>query len=412
VLLAPFVFVILLQTQPQVCTDVSSCRHAALEAKERKDFETFHDLAWLAYRKGRADDAELMLMVARAQSLSGRPGDAIVMLQRLAARGVATDAATSEDFEAVRSHPKWSTLNAAAAPTTESTKAPAGAASKPPATENPKAPTREARKAPAREVPKAPAIEESKAPAREVPKAPAIEESKAPAREVPKAPAIEGARAPSRDSAPLSFTTLLSPTAVAYDGVSKRYLIADRQARRIAVVDENTGQVSTLAGALAKLRDIDGIAIDTRQGDLWVVTSSDEGMALSRLQLISGRELGAARITGVKAPIVSMAFVHGAGLVVSDRQGDIYKLQPSGTAQKVASLEYVPTAIAADPEGTLYVAAGGPRIARFGLTPFRRLGLIDVEPAMLTGMPFAVTKDRIHLLVPAGGAYEIRTIKK
>ena len=45
-------------------------------------------------------------MLARAQSLSGRPLDALVMLQRLAA-GLATDAATSDDFRRVRALPGW-----------------------------------------------------------------------------------------------------------------------------------------------------------------------------------------------------------------------------------------------------------------------------------------------------------------
>ncbi len=62
---------------------LASCRALAVEAQQRQDFETFHDLAWAAYRKGRANDPEMMLLVARAQSLSGRPGDALVMLERV-----------------------------------------------------------------------------------------------------------------------------------------------------------------------------------------------------------------------------------------------------------------------------------------------------------------------------------------
>ena len=43
----------------------------------------FHDLAWRAVQKGKPNDPDLMLLLARAQSLSGRPGDALVMLGRI-----------------------------------------------------------------------------------------------------------------------------------------------------------------------------------------------------------------------------------------------------------------------------------------------------------------------------------------
>ena len=48
-----------------------------------------------------------MRMLARAQSLSGRPLDALVMLERLLALGVTTDAATNDDFRRVRALPAW-----------------------------------------------------------------------------------------------------------------------------------------------------------------------------------------------------------------------------------------------------------------------------------------------------------------
>src|SRR5688500_14857272 len=82
----------LLLAQPRAaCEDVTSCRAAALEAAQRKDYEVFHDLAWRAVQKGPRNDSGLMLMLARAQSLSGRPGDSLVMLRRLAEMGIATE---------------------------------------------------------------------------------------------------------------------------------------------------------------------------------------------------------------------------------------------------------------------------------------------------------------------------------
>ena len=62
------------RVQPE-CPDAASCREVALAAAERKDYETFHDLAWRAVQKGRPNEAELLMMLARAQSLSGRPGE-------------------------------------------------------------------------------------------------------------------------------------------------------------------------------------------------------------------------------------------------------------------------------------------------------------------------------------------------
>ena len=85
----------------------ASCRQAAVEAAARGDYEAFHDLAWRAAQKGRPNDPELMYLLARAQSLSGRPGDALVMLRRLAQLGVPTDARDNQDFERVRRLPGW-----------------------------------------------------------------------------------------------------------------------------------------------------------------------------------------------------------------------------------------------------------------------------------------------------------------
>ena len=48
-----------------------------------------------------------MYLLARAQCLSGRPHDALVMLRRLADAGVATDADTNDDFRLTRELPGW-----------------------------------------------------------------------------------------------------------------------------------------------------------------------------------------------------------------------------------------------------------------------------------------------------------------
>jgi hypothetical protein len=110
VALVPFLLLSLSQSAP--CADGGACRQAALDAAARGDFETFHDLAWRAAQKGRPNDPELMYLLARAQSLSGRPSDALVMLRRLAQMGVRTDARDNADFERVRGLPAWPELEA------------------------------------------------------------------------------------------------------------------------------------------------------------------------------------------------------------------------------------------------------------------------------------------------------------
>src|SRR5258706_8770383 len=97
------------------CRDSQECRQLALDAASRGEYETFHDLAWRAVQTGPRNDAALMYLLARAQVLSGRAHDALVMLQRLAEMGVATDAATDADFKPTRELPGWPEVAAAIA---------------------------------------------------------------------------------------------------------------------------------------------------------------------------------------------------------------------------------------------------------------------------------------------------------
>src|SRR4051812_46380490 len=94
------------------CADWHDCRQRALDAAAAHDYEIFHDLAWRAVQKGPRQDASLMQLLARAKSLSGRPHDALVMLLRLADRGIVTDAPDSDEFAAVRRLPQWPEVEA------------------------------------------------------------------------------------------------------------------------------------------------------------------------------------------------------------------------------------------------------------------------------------------------------------
>jgi len=367
----------------------------------------------MAYRQGRPDDPEAMLLLARAQSLSGRPGDALVMLNRLAARGIASDAATSDDFANVRALSGWAGDN-----TTVPSKSSAPPSGDRPATEPPRgsgnrpadpvAPARPS--SPATSSPSKPPPPGTSAPDPAV-KVPAAPVTSPPASTnvgpVPSAPAVSR-REP---GAALKFTTLLTPSALAYDAVSRRYIIADRAARRVAVIDENTGQVATLVGAQGALGEIGGIAIDAKQGDLWVVASDGDGLRLHRMQLISGRVLSSSPLKGATGGVVALAFARNVGLVLADASGIIWRVRANGQCDKLTTLEYVPRALAADAEGRLYVAAGTPRLARFALEPsMRKIDVVELAPGVPTDAPFAILGNRMGVVVASEGGYEIRTV--
>jgi hypothetical protein len=372
------------------CSDRSACITAAESALAAKDYERFHDLAWAAYRKGKSNDAEVMLLVARAQSLSGRPLDALVMLERIAALGAATDAATSEDFARVRALPRWFELSERLKARSPNERAPSPKEAAPSSKE--KAPSSKE---------KAPSSKETAPSSKE--EAPSAKEKAPSAKE--KAPS-SSARAPSS----FSFTTILTPTALAHDAVSQRFLIADRKARRIAVVDGNTGNVATLVGAQGALGEIGGMAIDPQEGDLWVVSTGDDGRMLHKLQLISGRMLSSVPLR-LEDPIAAMAHVRRVGLVVADRKGVIWRVRSDGRTDKLGALEYVPLALAADARGRLYVAAGTSRLARFAVdTTLRRIDTIEIDPSIPVDAPFVVADGALRFVVPGDGDFQLRSV--
>src|SRR3954452_17267604 len=107
------------------CREWHECRRLALEEYARAEYEHFHDLAWRTVQNGPARNAELMYLLARAQSLSGRPHDALVMLGRLAEMGFSSDAATNDDFRSVRELRQWPELETSIATAARPVNAPA-----------------------------------------------------------------------------------------------------------------------------------------------------------------------------------------------------------------------------------------------------------------------------------------------
>jgi hypothetical protein len=250
------------QTEPAPCTRWKDCQQLALDAATREDFEAFHTLAWRAVQTGPPNDPELMFMLARAQTLSGRPDDALVMLGRLLDRGlVYPQIETQEEFRRVRNLAAWPTFldrmhgRASRAEAPSVTPPPASAAAAPPAATiaNP---------------PPAATISTPRAP-------------KAPE------PFVGSIRVPA---------AVTTPVAMAYDEVSGRAIIADESSETLKVLSELSGNaVDLVSRGWGGGYHTTALAIDAKRGDLWVVgtrtTSGKPESVVHRLQLISGRLL-------------------------------------------------------------------------------------------------------------------------
>jgi hypothetical protein len=366
VLSAAFLLSIHIQdpSQPRVeCRAWQECRQLALDAAARQDFETFHDLAWRAVQTGPKNDSALMYLLARAQSLSGRPGDALVMLQRLAQMGVQTDAATNEDFRRVRALPAWSELendrsfrgDSSSALKAEATKsATAEAGSNRPTTAGSPTPAAEPRDD--------------------------VKRSET-------SPAASPATAPVES---LRFTTVpFTPAGLAYDAVSRRFIVGDRDARKLAVVDEFSQNVANLASAQSTgFGQIAALEIDPRQGTLWVVTADDPRTTLHKLQLVSGRSLGRYELEGRfgAARFTDVAAAGDSTVLVLDTGGHrLFRLEAKGQALELAATlpDQHATSVAPGANDLVYVAHDGGilvvDLAAHAVTPLSAAAGVDVS---------------------------------
>jgi hypothetical protein len=347
-------------SQPPSCPDVPSCRQAALDAASRGDFETFHDLAWRAAQRGRPNDPELLYLLARAQSLSGRPGDALVMLRRLAQLGIPTDARENEDFARVRRLPGWQELEAllasvpapGASPKAESAAPPSAAPAPAP---SPAAPARRSR---------------AKATA---PAAPA-DAANAAATTAP-APTGGGETALSLNTSPIN------PVGLAYDSASRRFVLGDGDDNKLIVADEVFNHVNDLIrAAAAGFARLSAVEIDTRRGDLWATSSSgDGGASIHKLQLVSGRVLAQIDVPADLQPVALADFTiadDGTLVLVDSRGARLLRVRPAaGRFDRPVPLQSdAPTSLATG-NGVTYVAhAGGISILQNGTSRITSLG--------------------------------------
>jgi hypothetical protein len=304
------------------CTEWHDCRQQALAAASRGEYETFHDLAWRAIQTGPPKDPALMYLLARAQALSGRPHDALIMLQRLAEMGVPSDAETNDDFIRTRALPGWPDVAAIIARLVHPDSAPAAVAAPAPAV--------------------APVPTPSAAPVATPAGSPS--------------PALEAVRFSSG-----SFT----PGGLAYDAVSHRFVFGDRLARKLIIVSEGANHaVDFVRAESAGFHEIFALEIDERRGDLWVASAApaDGAGTLHKLQLVSGRPLKSFPVAADLGPVtlVDLAVTAAGAVLVLDAKGrQLLALRSGGTA-----LERVVQIDARDPasltaggdEGVAYVA--------------------------------------------------------
>jgi hypothetical protein len=324
----------------QECKDWQACRDLAIEAAKQKEYDRFHDLAWRTVQLGPKNDPALMLMLARAQSLSGRPLDALVMLQRLHTMGASTDAATSDDFLRVRALPAWAEFEAKLTGTPPPASATTKPSTTPDATSKPEPPAK------AEPPPATPAAPPKVKP--EPPTPPAKTEKPAKPTTAPTA-ASKAIPSETKSSgpAPLIFASSgLSAVGLAYDAVSGRFLVADGRDRRLVVIGERSGRLASLAGSDAGLGDVAALEIDAQEGDLWVVSGSSQtpSSTVHKLQLISGRVLSSIQVPEDLGParLTDVAVTSQSVLVLDTEGRRIFRVPKKGKTIELATRLAVP----------------------------------------------------------------------
>ena len=308
------------QSLSEDCAPWQECRDRALDARGRGEFERFHDLAWRAVQTGAKNDPALMYLLARAQALSGRRRDALIMLRRLADMGVAIDAAAEEDFRRTRELAGWAELERTFERLRSGPNALGVAEPAPPAA----VPAPPPPAAAARSAPGLPERLNGVPPAAAAPPV------------TPKA-ALTIAAAPATELTRFS-TDRFSPAGLAYDEVSRRFLFGDALGRRLFVVGEGSSRTVDLVRAEgAGFHDVTALAIDARRGDLWVTSTAANGTAgaLHRLQLISGRALATFEApSGTELALRDVAVAtNGTVLVLDSGARRILRLRNARTAE-------------------------------------------------------------------------------
>ncbi len=160
----------------------------------------------------------------------------------------------------------------------------------------------------------------------------------------------------------------IDPHGLAHDAVSRRFVLGDRRADRLIVIDEVSRRVVNYVSAASAgfYEDLTAFTIDARRGDLWVASAKGGPEASSsvvhKLQLVSGRALLEARPTGTAAVRFVDVTVAPDGTVYALDGVDsrIFRLRPGARVlEPVMRLDARrPSAFTAADDRYLYVAAG------------------------------------------------------
>lgn len=310
------------------CSSPAECRQLTLDAIARGEYERAHDFAWRVVQTSprRDRDPDALALLARAQSLSGRGYDSFVMLQRLADMGVVVDdAAASDDFTRAREYPGWTALAAEMTRLAEAAKTAAAktgaaktGAAKGEAARGPSVTPAPPAGRGSGDTPKAPPEPASASASK--PGTPAAAADAPPATEV-----SDAGFAPLADRADALTLPggLSTPSAMAHDAVSARFLLAGGTSDVLQVLSETSGNATGLVRAgWSGHAGVTALAIDRRSGDLWVASQTGERAAIHRLQLISGRlletlavptDLGAVRVTALALASDTLFVLDAAG---------------------------------------------------------------------------------------------------
>jgi hypothetical protein len=335
-------------SSPAACTKWEECRTLALDAEARGEFETFHDYAWRTMQTRGKVDPEVMTLLARAQARSGRPHDALVMLRRITELDAApTEALEDQAFERTRALPGWPAVQEAIV---QRAAAKTGLLQASPAAGSPAV--------------SAAASATAGDPSGQKPRRAS---APAPVTEAPAASVAPGAilsrRSKVEDLLNLSARGI-NPAGLAYDAASARVLVADGPGRRIITISERLKTAVDLVRAeSAGFHDVQALAVDARQGDLWVTSATSDGGAgssaaapaasLHKLQLVSGRPLLSLGIDVGDEParLTGLAVIrNGAVFVLDANTGRLWRHIPrSTTLTLLASLPLPsPRALAVD----------------------------------------------------------------
>ena len=332
---------------PADCSEWHVCRDMALAAAERHEYERFHDLAWRAVQTGPSKNAELMFLLARAQALSNRPHDALVMLGRIAELGVAVDA-SGDEFARTRQLPQWPEVEARIAAVVAPSPASAASAG----SSSSASPSSSAASAPS-------AVSAPSAASNSVAKA-----EVAPATAMPVVTLATGSQSV-RFTAAKSFAV----SGLAYDASSRRFVLADRDNRKLMIVDERSTAdavhqpIDLVRAESAGFQDILAMEIDGARGDLWAASNATDGSGIvHRVQLVSGRPLRSYPVDASLQPVklVDLAVDRtGVVLALDSAKPRLLALRPGRTAvERVMDLDLAdPVSLAAGlDESTVFVA--------------------------------------------------------